>query len=288
MRIDNRQVRMSASDLARHLACRHLTSLDLRAARGEIERPHRNDPSVDVLIERGLRHEAAYLAHLKNQGLEVLANEDGLDDDARVPQTLDARRTGVAVMAQAGLKDDRWYGRADVLLKVDKPSRLGNVSYEVLATKPARDTRGGTILQLCMYSELLEKVHGVLPERMHVVTPGRDFQPESFRPQEFLAYYRFVKARLEEVVAAGKDFPTYPEPVEHCDVCQWWPICNDRRRNDDHLAFVAGISKLQRTRSEEHTSELQSHVNLVCRLLLEKKKKNTIQVFLSKKKEKNK
>src|SRR4051812_49887698 len=28
-------------------------------------------------------------------------------------------------------------------------------------------------------------------------------------------------------------------------------------------------------RSEEHTSELQSHVNLVCRLLLEKKKKRT-------------
>src|SRR4051812_49643278 len=30
-----------------------------------------------------------------------------------------------------------------------------------------------------------------------------------------------------------------------------------------------------RRRSEEHTSELQSHVNLVCRLLLEKKKKQT-------------
>src|SRR5690242_21592122 len=29
----------------------------------------------------------------------------------------------------------------------------------------------------------------------------------------------------------------------------------------------------QPSRSEEHTSELQSHVNLVCRLLLEKKKK---------------
>src|SRR5260370_12889947 len=29
-------------------------------------------------------------------------------------------------------------------------------------------------------------------------------------------------------------------------------------------------------RSEEHTSELQSHLNLVCRLLLEKKNKNTI------------
>src|SRR5260370_13462287 len=29
-------------------------------------------------------------------------------------------------------------------------------------------------------------------------------------------------------------------------------------------------------RSEEHTSELQSHLNLVCRLLLEKKKKNIL------------
>src|SRR5882762_628468 len=30
-------------------------------------------------------------------------------------------------------------------------------------------------------------------------------------------------------------------------------------------------SRLAKTRSEEHTSELQSHLNLVCRLLLEKK-----------------
>src|SRR5690242_21395763 len=32
-------------------------------------------------------------------------------------------------------------------------------------------------------------------------------------------------------------------------------------------------------RSEEHTSELQSHVNLVCRLLLEKKKKKKIKII---------
>src|SRR5450631_4949400 len=40
-------------------------------------------------------------------------------------------------------------------------------------------------------------------------------------------------------------------------------------------------------RSEEHTSELQSHVNLVCRLLLEKKKKNT-NATISKTKKKTK
>src|SRR5260370_26058004 len=35
------------------------------------------------------------------------------------------------------------------------------------------------------------------------------------------------------------------------------------------------IYGLGRGRSEEHTSELQSHLNLVCRLLLEKKKSKT-------------
>src|SRR5437773_2940652 len=40
-------------------------------------------------------------------------------------------------------------------------------------------------------------------------------------------------------------------------------------------AHVRNTSVLTYRRSEEHTSELQSHHDLVCRLLLEKKKKNT-------------
>src|SRR5260221_2534545 len=36
-----------------------------------------------------------------------------------------------------------------------------------------------------------------------------------------------------------------------------------------------GVHRRGQDRSEEHTSELQSHSDLVCRLLLEKKKKNT-------------
>src|SRR6201747_2305506 len=49
------------------------------------------------------------------------------------------------------------------------------------------------------------------------------------------------------------------------------------------LLIVAGLAMICAAiygagamRSEEHTSELQSHVNLVCRLLLEKKKKKYI------------
>src|SRR5690242_21038701 len=56
---------------------------------------------------------------------------------------------------------------------------------------------------------------------------------------------------------------------------------NDPQRHihivlDDDEADVRGQRPQnfnELARSEEHTSELQSHVNLVCRLLLEKKKK---------------
>src|SRR5688572_32764534 len=43
----------------------------------------------------------------------------------------------------------------------------------------------------------------------------------------------------------------------------------------DAVFVTSLIHKLEGTRSEEHTSELQSQSNLVCRLLLEKKKKKT-------------
>src|SRR5260370_7334078 len=48
-----------------------------------------------------------------------------------------------------------------------------------------------------------------------------------------------------------------------------------RRRRETQLSCPgsdAARSDASQNRSEEHTSELQSHLNLVCRLLLEKKK----------------
>src|SRR5690242_21748010 len=45
------------------------------------------------------------------------------------------------------------------------------------------------------------------------------------------------------------------------------------RRKVTRTLERAGFPPQSHDRSEEHTSELQSHVNLVCRLLLEKKKK---------------
>src|SRR5215204_6856639 len=45
---------------------------------------------------------------------------------------------------------------------------------------------------------------------------------------------------------------------------------------------IADVRRRAQLRSEEHTSELQSHSDLVCRLLLEKKKKKRTEYMLRK------
>src|SRR5690348_17533089 len=70
---------------------------------------------------------------------------------------------------------------------------------------------------------------------------------------------------------AKDDRVAEPDPVDLVRVTAKRPHAGDRR-----MDVAAGLVQLRRrvgTRSEEHTSELQSPVHLVCRLLLEKKKK---------------
>src|SRR5260370_32510389 len=54
----------------------------------------------------------------------------------------------------------------------------------------------------------------------------------------------------------------------------WWKTRTSSKVNEA-ICLISGKFEKPwafQTRSEEHTSELQSHLNLVCRLLLEKKK----------------
>src|SRR4051812_49991302 len=52
-----------------------------------------------------------------------------------------------------------------------------------------------------------------------------------------------------------------------------YPLKHRGEESQAHMALIRSRQALvsASSRSEEHTSELQSHVNLVCRLLLEKK-----------------
>ncbi|MGE3274963.1 MAG: TM0106 family RecB-like putative nuclease [Vicinamibacterales bacterium] len=314
-RVDGRLV-LSATDLSSFLSCRHRTGLDMAVADGSLARPKVDDPFVDALQKKGLAHETRFVNWLRAQGLRVVDVPDSGRVEDRRAATLEAMRGGADVIVQAALGDERWTGYADILRKVERPSNLGPWSYEAYDTKLARETRGGTILQLCLYSDLLEQVQGTRPEHFYVVTPEPQAAPQiaqmaqisgasegapdarrasqpsvlsvpsvaarapsassgmplldlladslpasvphtihAYRYAEYAAYYRMVKAQLLALVEQDADAIQagyYPEPVEACDICRWWDRCNRRRRDDDHLAFIANISRAQRTELVAH------------------------------------
>src|SRR3984893_11159440 len=191
-------LRFSASDLVGHVDCHHLTALDVAVARGELQRPRFQDPLLQALFDRGLAHEHAYVEHLRQAGHEAIEIDGPAGiDQTRVNKTIEAMRAGASVIVQGAFLRDGWAGRTDILKRVEVASALGAWSYEVLDTKLARCTKGATILQLCVYSDLLSAVQARLPEYMHVVTPGTGFAPESYRTASFGAYYRQARTGFE-------------------------------------------------------------------------------------------
>ena len=89
MKILDKRLTLSATDLSAHLGCHHLTQLNLRAARGELKRPYYDDPTLEILREMGIEHEADYLKYLKGQGNSVieLSEHAATPDDAFTRQT---------------------------------------------------------------------------------------------------------------------------------------------------------------------------------------------------------
>lgn len=262
VQISNDILLLSGSDLVGHLNCRHLTELENAVAKGLLKKSVNRDPLLQILWERGLEHEKAYVEHLRSAGFEVVEIAGVGVEDQLVEATLKAMQSGVAIIVQGAFKRNGWVGRTDILRRVETPSALGAWSYEVIDTKLATETKGGTVLQLCLYSDMVGASQGLIPEYMHVVTPWSDFAPESYRVADYAAYYRCVKVGLERSVAEDTNHDIYPEPKGHCDICHWRGSCETRRRNDDHLCLVAGISKTQINELNEHgvrtTTELSA------------------------------
>ena len=240
MKIISKKLRLSATDLSNHLACRHVTNLDLQVARGEKQAPDWAAPDLVVIRERGERHEKSYLEYLGVHQKLAVANLAHIKDEKELlDETRRLMEKGADVIAQGALTDGQWFGRPDVLRRVAKHSAKWEWSYEVADTKLSRETKAAAILQLSLYSELLEKSQSCAPESMWVIPSGKDFEGEAYRVAEYAAYFRYVKERLTQSVLNSPGGVTYPSPSctatcvdgfasvtgrgAETTICRWWP-----------------------------------------------------------------
>ncbi|MEK6280734.1 MAG: TM0106 family RecB-like putative nuclease [Acidobacteriota bacterium] len=270
-----------ATDIANFLACQHIATLNREQAEGKITKKVFADPGNDLLKRLGLEHEQKYLRELIDvQGLKVVEIKTDIPWSGAAAATREAMAAGAEAIYQATFLDSaptasvaadaarggrvkhpsgdappgtppargpseeiEWGGRADFLIRVETPGSLGPWSYEVVETKLAKSTKARALIQLCFYSELVAAIQGKEPEKMHVVL-GRGAQREEFSLRRYLAYFRKIKREFQAALAAMPI--TYPEPVEHCGVCDWFPHCDERWHREDHMSLVAGITRNQR------------------------------------------
>src|SRR2546428_3431804 len=168
---------VSPSDLTGFLECEHLTQQELAAARGEIERPERKDPELEVLTRRGLEHEARHLAELRTGHRRVIefpfpdGTIAGLSQAHA--QTLAAMNEGVDVIYQGTFFDGRWRCHPDFLLRIDRPSALGAYSYEVADAKLARKAKAAARPQCCVSPEQQPAIQGVEPGHTRLILGAR-------------------------------------------------------------------------------------------------------------------
>jgi predicted RecB family nuclease len=249
------QLRLSASDVANFVACQHLTRLDLLSARHELQGTRAFDLGFEDLVQRGELHEAEVLRQFEGDGRSVagISVEPGGEAVAG-RETLDAIRAGVDVIYQGALLGQTPDGgpallgrpdflvRADLLPAPDGKPRAGEHHYEVVDAKLARTAKARAVAQTAFYSHLLADLQGVQPRWMHLAL-GRG-ELVAFKTGNYAAYERAARRSLDGFVAA--DLEPYPEPVEHCVICRWNDRCTTRRRDDDDLSLVAGITRDQR------------------------------------------
>jgi predicted RecB family nuclease len=271
VRIIDGRVRLAASDVANFLACRHLTRLDLLRARGVIEPPRFYDAGFEDLVKRGWAHEQEVLDSFRARGLQVVEippSQGNVADGADA--TVAALSSGVDVIYQGVLIREAADGqpallgfpdflvRAELIPAPDgelrpRPSG-GSLSYEVVDAKLARTAKGRAVAQTAFYSQLLADLQGgFAPRWLHLALGTGELA--SFKVNDFAAYERQTRRLLTEFIEAdtGANPPadTYPEPVEHCAICRWSDSCAARRRGDDDLSLVAGITRGQRRRLKE-------------------------------------
>src|SRR4051794_23879874 len=104
MQATSNHITLSPSDVTAFLACRHLTTLALREAHGNLARPEVENEQRDLIFRKGLDHELAYLQRLRDEGntvCEIARHEVGWERAAAA--TVAAMRDGVDVVYQGAL-----------------------------------------------------------------------------------------------------------------------------------------------------------------------------------------
>jgi uncharacterized protein len=215
------------------------------ATDGAYPEPDPEDAFLKMLQQAGIEHENWLVNELREQGRQVVDVTElcpGKDFLKQHETTVRLMQEGTEVIVQAALMDDEFAGFADFVVRIDKPSVLGDYSYEVWDTKLSKTVKVTHLLQLLAYARMIERIQGELPETVTVVLGSREF--DRYPTAEYLPYF---EATREKFLAAVSNFDqeAMPDPFESKNYGNWSTFAEALLAERRHLSLVANIRRSQ-------------------------------------------
>lgn len=169
--------------------------------------------------------------------------------------TLKAMKEGKQLIIQAVLKNNDFMGIADLLVRVNKPSSLGNYSYEVKDIKRSHVSKAKFVLQICAYSDLLSTIQGTVPEFGEILLGNKT--SEKFRIDEYFHYYLTTKKNFMDFQHNFSN-ETKPMPTQNDLKTEW----KDLAKEDLHgkIESIANIQQDEIMALKENKIETIDHL----------------------------
>ena len=253
MRLDStRGLVVATTDLLNYLACEQLSVLDLLRAKGK-EIPKPVTGQSQLAAKMGLVSEKDVLRLLEDRYGKAI-RISGNDRDA-FEETQNAMHAGADLIYQGLLLTEAggflYESRPDFLVKVERPSQLGNHSYEPVDSKLSKTTKLDDLFQVLDYADAICVVQGVLPRRVHLFLAASEMI--SYKTDSYIEEIRIQKERFLRHVGTASSvdeverlFPELdPKPNRQCAVCDWAASCEEYWEQSDSLYRVANITKSQ-------------------------------------------
>ena len=193
------------------------------------------------LIKDGERHERLLIKRFVEEN-KTVAKIGDFPENQKIEATLNAMKNKSEYIYQAALENSDMKGSADVLKRINQPSRLGDWSYIPIECKLSSKSKTTFIIQSCAYCDLLESIQGTRANNFELYLGGKNF--ERFETKKYWNWYFSIKQRYKKFLTDFNEEIT-PElmPGNHG---KWSDYINEKLKERRDLILVAGMTKSQR------------------------------------------
>ena len=229
--------------LKSYLSCEYIVYNEKNEKDLKLIRKERSVSDV-ARLNKGNEHEKIVFNELKKKFKNITdIKNKKISREEKISETLKAMKEGVDLIYGGFLNYNEWMGEFDFLIKDPTiKTEFGGYGYEIVDAKNTTKPKTDHIVQLGMYSLMLEHHQKQMPQYVSIAL--KDNITERIKTSEIYEFFNYNKDKYEEFLQK-KINKTKPVKCSFCSFCDWEEECEKIWIKEDNINQVAGINSSQ-------------------------------------------